>query len=137
MSARLTRRVRRGRRETGAAVADFALTAALLTLLVLVVRQVGWALFVRNTLIWCAGEGARGGARSGGTPAGGADRTRALIRESLSERFADAVDASYQQAGGVTVVEVRVQAPVPVVGMWGPGRGMSLSARSYADEAGS
>ncbi len=113
------------------------MTAALLTLLLLVVLQVGVALYVRNTLIWCAGEGARVGARSGGTPAGAAERTRTLIRESLTDRFADAVDATYQQAGGVTVVEVRVQAPVPVVGMWGPGRAMRVSGRAYAEEAGS
>lgn len=113
------------------------MTAALLTLLMLVVLQVGLALHVRNTLIWCAGEGARVGARSGGTPAAAAERTRRLIGESLSERFTDGVTASVQPAGDVPVVQVRVRAPVPVVGMWGPVRAMEVSARAYAEGAGS
>lgn len=119
-------------RERGAAVADFAMTAALLSLLMLVVLQVGLALYVRNTLIWCAGEGARVGARSNSTPAEGAQRARQLIVESLSDRFASGVSAAYEQAGQLTVVQVRVDAPIPVIGMWGPGRAMSVSGRADA-----
>ncbi len=118
-------------------MADFALTAALVSLLMLVVLQVGLALYVRNTLIWCAGEGARVGARVGSTPDVGAERARVLISDSLSGRFATGVSASYQVTGppaAVTVVEVRVDAPVPVVGLWGPGRSMSVSGRAYAQQ---
>ncbi len=111
------------------------MTASLVTVLMLVVLQVGLALYVRNTLIWCAGEGARVGARAGSTPAMGAERARRLIGESLSDRFADDVTASYQQAGDVMVVQIQVNAPVPVIGVWGPGPSLRITGRAFAEEA--
>jgi hypothetical protein len=48
-----------GDSESGSAVADFAMTAALLSLMFQAVFQVGLALHIRNTLISCASEGAR------------------------------------------------------------------------------
>lgn len=49
--------------EEGAAVADFALVAGLLMFVFAAVFQLGLTLHVRNTLISCAAEGARLGAR--------------------------------------------------------------------------
>ena len=66
LSARLSLRPAAvtGDRESGSAVADFAMVAGLLSLLFLAVFQLGLALHIRNTLISCASEGARYGARA-------------------------------------------------------------------------
>ena len=61
-------------RESGSAVADFAMVAGLLSLLFLAVFQLGLALHIRNTLIACASEGARYGARADATPGDGEAR---------------------------------------------------------------
>jgi len=58
-------------RESGSAVADFAMVSGLLSLLFLAVFQLGLALHIRNTLISCASEGARYGARADATPQDG------------------------------------------------------------------
>ena len=86
---------RRGRRapgrrrdERGAAVVDFALVSVLVLVLFLAVLQLGFALYVRNTLISCASEGARYGARAGAVPGHGVARARDLVTASLSPRYA-------------------------------------------------
>ncbi|GAA2739220.1 hypothetical protein GCM10009867_34390 [Pedococcus aerophilus] len=127
----------RGRRcptgESGAAVADFAMVSALVTLLFLAVFQLGLALHVRNTLISCASEGARLGARDGARPEDGAERTRELISSSLSARFAGDVTVSTAQAAGVQVVSVRVRAPLPVLGPLGPDRSLDVVGRAFLE----
>ncbi|WP_460964057.1 TadE family protein [Pedococcus soli] len=120
-------------RESGAAVADFAMVSALVTLLFVAVFQLGLALHIRNTLISCASEGARLGARAGATPEEGAQRTRDLIRTSLSPRFAGDVTVSTTEVGGVRVVVVRVQAPLPVLGPLGPDRSLDVVGRAFLE----
>jgi len=101
---------------------------ALLTLLFLGVVQLTVVLHVRNTLTDCASEGARYGAFADRTPADGAQRTRDLIGLSLSPRYAEGVTAGVTtSADGVQVLEVRVQAPLPVIGLLGVGRAVEVS----------
>jgi hypothetical protein len=119
--------------QAGAAVADFVLVSALVTLLFLAVFQVGLALHIRNTLISCAAEGARYGARADRDPEDGVARAQELIRESLADRYADDVSATTTTAGGVVVVEVRVSAPLPVLGPLGPDRTLSVQAHAFAE----
>ena len=76
------------RGERGAAMADFAMVSVLVVVLFLAVFQLGLALHTRNTLISCASEGARLGARADAVPGQGVSRTQALITASLSARFA-------------------------------------------------
>ena len=102
--------------------------AGLLTLVLLGLLQVTLALHVRNTLVDCASEGARYGGLADRTPADGAARTRQLIGMSLGEGYAGDVTARYTTTGGLRVVEVTVEAPVPAIGLWGPGR---LQARGH------
>ncbi|MEO8851436.1 MAG: TadE/TadG family type IV pilus assembly protein, partial [Allobranchiibius sp.] len=64
-------------------MAEFAMVGGLLVLLFLAAFQVGFSLFVRNTLIADAAEGARHGARVNETPATGAQRARELIGSSM------------------------------------------------------
>lgn len=120
---------RRGRRdESGAAVVDFVLVGALVTLVFLGVLQLGTVLHVRNTLVDCASEGARYGALADRTPADGAQRTADLVRASLADRYAEQVTATYADVDGLDVVRVTITAPLPVIGLLGP---RSLTVRGH------
>ena len=89
---------------------------------------------MRNTLISCASEGARYGAREGSTPQEGAGRAEDLIGRSLSARFAGDVTARVDTtAAGVDVVVVDVSAPLPVIGPFGPGGAMDVTGRAFAE----
>ena len=103
------------------------MVGALLTFLFVAVVQLALVLHVRNTLVDCASEGARYGAFADRTPADGVARTRQLIGMSLSDRYADDVTATTAVVQGVPVVEVRVRAPLPVVGLLGPTRGITFT----------
>ena len=124
----------RGRSETGSAVVDFVLVSVLVSVLFIAVFQVGLALYIRNTIISCASEGARFGARADVDPGVGAARTRELIDASLSARFAQDVSAEVLDAGGVQVVSVRVRAPLPVLGPFGPDSGFDLVGRAFLEQ---
>jgi Flp pilus assembly protein TadG len=113
-------RVCRPAPEDGAAIVDFALVGALLTLVFVGVVQLGVILHVRNTLVDCASEGARSGAFADRTPADGAERTRDLVLTAVSGRYAEDVTAGYAEVGGLRTVEVTVRAPLPVIGLFGP-----------------
>ena len=115
------------RGDDGSAVVDFVMVGALLTLLFVAVVQLALVLHVRNTLVDCASEGARYGAFADRTPADGIARTQELIGMSLSERYADDVTATTTVVQGVPVVEVRVSAPLPVVGLLGPASGITVT----------
>ena len=93
--------------DRGSAVVDFTLTSVLLLFVFLAVFQLGLALHVRNTLVSCAAEGARYGAREGSSPEQGAARARDLISSALSERYARGVTARVDTTSdGVEVVVV-------------------------------
>ena len=76
--------MRCARDERGAAVADFTMVSVLVVVLFLTVFQLGLALHTRNTLISCASEGARLGARADAVAGQGVSRTQSLISSSLS-----------------------------------------------------
>jgi TadE-like protein len=121
------------RRENGSAVADFVMVASLVSVLFIAVFQLGLALHIRNTLVACASEGARLGARADADPAVGVARTRELITSSLSERFARNVSVQVVEASGVRVVAVRVVAPLPVMGPLGPEGGLDVVGRAFLE----
>lgn len=110
-----------GGAESGSAVVDFVLVSLLVVLLFLGVVQVALAQHVRSVLADSAAEGARYGAPVGRTPDDAVDRTRELVTADLSARYAAHVEARYVDHDGVPVVEVTVSAPLPVVGLLGPG----------------
>ena len=121
-------------RDGGAAVVDFALVGALLTLLFVSVLQVALVVHVRNTLIDCAAEGARWGARADRTADDAVGRTRELVAAELSSgyarRLAGGVSAKEVDRGGVLVVQVSIRAPLPVIGLIGPAS--TLTVRGHA-----
>ena len=97
------------------------------------ILQLGLALYVRNTIAACAQEGARYGADADFVSQGSdvmaaraTDRTASCIDSAISSTFSRDVTASTPSlsvAGGSSVpaVEVRVAAPLPVVGLLGLG----------------
>ncbi len=119
--------------ERGAAVADFTMLSVLVVGLFLAVFQLGLALHTRNTLISCASEGARLGARADAVPGQGVSRTQSLISASLSSRYARHVSSRQTVVEGVRVVEVRVVAPVPVLGMLGPDDRLDVVGRAFLE----
>src|SRR3954470_2562012 len=125
---------RRAHAEEGAAVVDFTLVGVLLTVLFLALLQLGLALHVRNTLTAAAAEGARYGANADRGPADGAAITRRMIRDSLADSSAGDVTAGTERVDGVPTVVVRVRARLPVIGLLGPARAISVQGHAL-DEA--
>ena len=119
--------------ERGSAVADFVMVAGLVSFLFVGLLQLGFVLHTRNTLIASAAEGARLGARADATPDDGVARTRGLIAAQLSSRFAESVSSAEEVSGGIRVVVVHVEAPVPVIGPFGLGRDLRVSARAFSE----
>lgn len=115
-------------------MAEFAAVAGLLSLLFVAVVQLAVVQHVRATAADCAGEGARYGALRGHTPADGARRTGELLTASLSPAYARDVTAHVVNVGAQPVVEIRVTAPLPVFGLLGPGR--ALTVRGHALQEG-
>ena len=120
-------------RQSGSAVADFAMVSGLLTLMFLAVFQLGLALHIRNTLISCASEGARYGARLNATPQEGVARAGQLVRASLSDRYAHDITATTTTVDGVRVLQLRIRAPLPVLGPLGPDQVLSVQARAFSE----
>ncbi len=125
--------MRWARDERGAAVADFTMVSVLVVAVFLAVFQLGLALHTRNTLISCASEGARLGARADAVAGQGVSRTQSLISASLSSRYARQVSSRQTVVEGVRVIEVRVVAPVPVIGLLGPEDRLDVVGRAFLE----
>lgn len=110
------------------------MVAALLVFVAMAIFQIGLALYVRNTLISSASEGARYAGRAGSSPAEGVDRTSALITSSLNPSYAQRISAREVNVGGVRAVEVTVTAPLPVLGLFGPSGSMTVSGRAFVED---
>lgn len=118
------------RDERAAAVVDFVLVMVLLVPIVLGVIQVGLVLHVRNTLTAAASEGARYGATVDRGPADAAARTRDMVADAISGRYADDVSARSALVAGADGVVVDVHATVPALGLFGPG--VELNVQGHA-----
>ena len=122
------------RSDLGSAVAEFALIASLLALILAGALQIGLVIHVRNTVIDSAIAGARQASLADQTPRDGQKLTRDLIRVSVGERYAQKVTVSTSQRGAVEIVEVRVTTPLPVLGLWGPAEVWDLRGRSIVED---
>lgn len=112
---------------------EFALVGSLLTLLFLAVVQLAVVIHVRNTLIDCAGEGARYGALADSSPEAGAQRARELIGADLDPAYASEVIAGRERHADLDTVVVRVRAPFPVVGLFGVGQAIEVQGHANAE----
>jgi Flp pilus assembly protein TadG len=113
---------------------EFTLVSIVLVTLFLAVLQLGLAIHVRNTLVASAAEGARHAANADRDLADGERRTRTLISQALSRTLVQQVSSRYVQSGGVQLVEVEVSATLPVFGLLGIERGLTVTGHAI-DEA--
>ncbi|WP_216853616.1 TadE/TadG family type IV pilus assembly protein [Phytoactinopolyspora halotolerans] len=114
-------------------MAEFTLISALLAILFLAILQMAFVVHVRNTLIASAAEGARYAANANRTLADGAARTEALIAESLSPSLARDVTSRMIDLDGAATVEVNVVTTLPLAGLLGVDRGLSVSGHAVAE----
>ncbi|TFC02577.1 pilus assembly protein [Cryobacterium mannosilyticum] len=112
--------------DRGSAAAEFVLVGALLTVLTLTVMQLALALHVRNTALDAAAEGARFAALADSSLAEGVARTRELVTVALGPGYATDVVAGYTEYDGYPSVQVRVIAPLPLLGLLGLDRGLEV-----------
>jgi hypothetical protein len=127
--------VRRHGSEIGAAVVEFTLVSVVLVGLFLAIVQVGLVVHVRNTLVACAAEGARYAANADRDLSDGEARTVALIAETLSDRYGQAVTSRYVITGGVQLVEIEVTTTLPLFGLLGVDRGLSVTGHAVEEGA--
>jgi len=106
--------------DRGSAVVEFALVAPLLTVLALAVVQVSLALHVRSTLTSAAVEGARAASLAGSDPGAGVRRARILLADNVAGSVVRDVVAGPGVVDGLEVMEVRIEADLPLVGLLGP-----------------
>ncbi len=122
-----------GPADAGSAVVDFALVGGLLTLIFAAVLQLGIDLYVHNMLVSCAAEGARSAARADRQPGDAVPESKELITQTLNASFAQDVTASTETVDGVATVVVRVRAPLPIFGFFGPARRLEATGHAFAE----
>lgn len=120
--------------DRGSAPVEFALVSALLVILFLAVVQIGYALHVRNTATAHVIEGARVGARADNTPADGVMRAEQLLATTLPGRYGTTVSGERASIGGVAVVRVFADLPLPVLGPLGVPGTMTVTGQAYAED---
>ncbi|AYG05214.1 pilus assembly protein [Gryllotalpicola protaetiae] len=109
------------------------MVGGLLVVLLLAVVQFTLVLLVRNTVQDAAAQGARVAAFADGTLGDGEARTRQLLTASLGARYASSVRASYALDDDIRVVEVRVDSPLPVIGLIGFSRSLEVTGHAALD----
>jgi len=108
------------------------MVSTLVLLLGMGVFQLGLALYVRNTLIAAAAEGARTGAHADAAAGDAVARTTGFISDTLPAAYARQVSSTRSRTSqGVAVVEVTIEAPVPVIGLLGPAGTMTITGRAF------
>ncbi len=116
--------------EDGSAVAEFVMVSGLLTILTLSVIQLGLVLFIRNTVVDAAAEGARFGALADNSAEDGIARAVDLISTALGPGYARDVTASSGSYLGFPAMTVTVHAPLPLIGLIGLERGLEVSGHA-------
>ncbi|MFC4244970.1 TadE/TadG family type IV pilus assembly protein [Gryllotalpicola reticulitermitis] len=121
--------------ELGSAIAEFVMVAGLLVMLLLAVVQFTVVLLVRNTVQDAAAQGARVAAFADASLDDGVRRTRQLIAASLGPSYAGQITARYSaKEAGDRTVEVRVDSPLPVIGLIGFSGALAVSGHAAAAE---
>jgi hypothetical protein len=117
-------------RERGAAVVDFVLVGALLTMFFVSIIQLALILHVRNTLIDAAASGARHGTLADRSADDARHRAGELIGTALNADFARDIETREVVFQGLRTLEVTVKAPLPVIGLIGPRGGLEVTGHA-------
>lgn len=116
--------------DEGSSPVEFVLVGALLTVLTLGVLQFGLAVYVRNVVHDAAVEGAYHAALADTSLAEGAARTREIVARTVGDEYAADVEVRESGRLGHAVVEVSVQAVLPLAGLLGAPRTLEVTARA-------
>lgn len=106
------------------------MVGALASLMFMAVIQLALVLHVRNTLTDAAAAGARYGTLSDRSPADGVERTSALIGTALGPEYAVDIRTAEKTVNGARLLEITVRAPLPVIGLIGPGDGIEVTGHA-------
>ncbi|QWC83937.1 pilus assembly protein [Nocardioidaceae bacterium] len=121
------------REESGVAVVDFVLVAAVLVPLVLGLIQLGLVLHVRNTLTSAASEGARVAAAYDRGPVDAEARVRSRLSGVLGGDLGTSISVSPTTVAGAQAWSVEVSATVPPLGIGSVGIPVSGNARAIEE----
>ena len=121
--------------ELGSAVVDFVMVGALVITVFVALLQVTLGVYARNVLTDAAGDGARRAALVGGTEAEARQRVQVLSDAALRRGYVDAVTISRVPSGDLTIVEVTVTAPLPVLGLLGPGGTLRVTGHAVDESS--
>ena len=121
--------------ESGSAVVDFVMVGALVIVVFVALLQVALGVYARNVLTDAAGDGARRAALVGGTEAEARQRVQTLSDAALRRGYVDTVTVSRVPSGDLTIVEVTVKAPFPVLGLLGPGGTLTVTGRAVDESS--
>ena len=116
--------------DDGSAVAEFVMVSGLLVILALSVIQLGLVLFIRNTVVDAAAEGARFGALADNSATDGIARSVDLITTALGPGYATNVTASTGSYLGHPALTITVQTPLPLIGLIGLDNGLEVSGHA-------
>lgn len=119
--------------DDGSAVVEFVLVSIIVIALLLALVQLAMALYVRNTLVADAQEGAHYAAASRQPMPAAVPYTQALIARTLPANDGDTVDVRTVDVDGVPTVEVEIHARLPVFGWLGPSDGLVVRGHAVVE----
>ncbi|WP_237762510.1 TadE family protein [Arthrobacter sp. ERGS1:01] len=112
---------------------DFVLVTTIVTIMFLAMVQLALVLHVRNTVADAASSAARYGALADRTAQDAEERARLLIESALGTDYTQDVSASVSTVDGAPVLTVSVTSPLPVLGLFGPGRALEMSGHAVIE----
>ena len=122
--------------QAGSVLVEWSLVAVLVMAVTAALLQLTLSLYVRNILADAASDAARHAALVGASDAEANARVQQLCHGALRVNYPTKSEVSHLQRGSVSLVQVQVSAPLPVIGLWSPTgsvvvRGHAVDQRSY------
>ena len=122
--------------QAGSVLVEWSLVAVLVMAVTAALLQLTLSLYVRNILADAASDAARQAALVGASDAEANARVQQLCHGALRANYPTKSEVSHLQRGSVSLVQVQVSAPLPVIGLWSPAgsvvvRGHAVDQRSY------
>lgn len=117
-------------RDSGAAVVDFVLVGALVTVIFVALLQLALVLHVRNTMADAASSAARYGALGDRTAEDARARAILLMDGALGPSYVQDVTVSVKNQDGLDLLEVSINAPLPLLGLFGPTRSLEMTGHA-------